>query len=163
MKGFNSTNSEVFSQKPEQLWDAISKENNLNDTHPFCKNNNTLAWSDVEHRDQIEYLNGMKLTRVFTKWLEGKGYDLWIGEESGPKSYVKWRIADHKQGSKLTITVYPHLLRKWPKLISFIPYYLYIDPKLKSYLSSVVRGFKWYLDNGSSVPKNKFGKHSWFS
>ena len=51
MKGFSSSNSEVFSQKPEQLWDTISKENNLNGTHPFCKNNKTLVWSDVEHRD----------------------------------------------------------------------------------------------------------------
>ena len=43
MKGFNSTSSQVFSQKPDKLWDAISKENNLNNTHPFCKENEILV------------------------------------------------------------------------------------------------------------------------
>ena len=39
MKGFSSSSSQVFSQKPDQLWNVISSENNLNDTHPFCKTN----------------------------------------------------------------------------------------------------------------------------
>ena len=46
MKGFNSSSSQVFSQKPDELWNAISKENNLNDTHPFCKENEILVWND---------------------------------------------------------------------------------------------------------------------
>jgi len=163
MKGFSSTSSQVFSQKPEQLWNVISAENNLNDTHPFCKTNEKINWTDDDHKDKLVYLNGLTFIREFSEWFEGIGYNLWIGTKHGPKSYVEWRIKEHTHGSELTITVFPYLLRNWPKLISFLPYYLYINPKLTSYLNSVVGGFKWYLDKGTSVPRNHFGKHPWFS
>jgi hypothetical protein len=26
-----------------------------------------------------------------------------------------------------------------------------------------VRGFEWYVTRGEPVPRNKFGKHPWFS
>ena len=53
MKGFSSTSSQVFSQKPSELWNVISKENNLNDTHPFCKENEILVWNDENHQDKL--------------------------------------------------------------------------------------------------------------
>ena len=31
------------------------------------------------------------------------------------------------------------------------------------YLNSVLKGYKWYLENNQSVPRNHFGKHKWFS
>jgi len=40
---------------------------------------------------------------------------------------------------------------------------LYIRPMLKTYLSSVTRGFEWYVTSGEPVPRNHFGRHSWFS
>lgn len=163
MKGLNSSQTQVFSQSTSELWEAISVENNLNNTHPFCKNNQSLEWSHDAHTDSLTYLNGITYVRTFSEWLEGKGYDLWIGKEGGPKSYVKWRIKEHSRGSKLSITVYPHLLRKWPKPVYFLFYYSYINIRLRSYLKSVLKGFKWYLDNGTPVPRNNFGKHSWFS
>jgi|TARA_B000000609_G_scaffold58658_1_gene43453 hypothetical protein len=163
MKGFSSTSSQVFSQKPGELWNAISKENNLNDTHPFCKENEILVWNDENHQDKLVYLNGLTFIREFSEWFEGTGYNLWIGTKRGPKSYVEWRITEHSLGSELKITVYPFFFRKWPKFIAFLPYYLYINPKLTSYLNSVVGGFKWYLDKGTAVPRNHFGKHRWFS
>ncbi len=163
MKGFSSSSSQVFSQKPDQLWNVISSENNLNDTHPFCKTNEIIIWTDNDRKDKLVYLNGLTFIREFSEWFEGIGYNLWIGTKRGPRSYVEWRIKEHTLGSELTITVYPYLLRKWPRLISFLPYYLYINPKLTSYLNSVVGGFKWYLDKGTVVPRNHFGKHPWFS
>ena len=95
MKGFSSTSSKLFSQKPNELWDAISRENNLNDTHPFCKENKILVWNDEIHQDKLVYLNGLTFIREFTEWFEGTGYNLWIGTKRGPKSYVEWRITEH--------------------------------------------------------------------
>ena len=86
MKGFSSTSSQVFSQKPDELWNAISKENNLNDTHPFCKENEILVWNDENHQDKLVYLNGLTFIREFSEWFEGAGYNLWIGTKRGPKS-----------------------------------------------------------------------------
>jgi hypothetical protein len=163
MKGFSSSSSLVFSQNISDLWKAISVENNLNSSHPFCKENKTLEWSDKEHKDVLTYLNGVTYFREFSEWFEGIGYNLWIGEANGPKSFVEWRIKEHPKGSELSITVYPHLLHKWPKVIAFMPYWAYVDPKLKSYLNSVLKGFKWNLDTNTAVKRNQFGKHSWFS
>ena len=65
MKGFNSTSSQVFSQKPDKLWDAISKENNLND--PKNKRNILVDSSlkkilnfDGIPNNQITYFNLQK-------------------------------------------------------------------------------------------------------
>ena len=63
----------------------------------------------------------------------------------------------------LTITVYPYFMAKSPKFISYLPYKLYIRPKLKNYLDSVIKGIDWYLKKKENVPRNAFGKHSWFS
>ena len=163
MNTFSSKYSQVFSQNISELWNAISVEYNLNNSHPFCKENKSIEWSVDTHKDILVYLNGMTYIRDFSEWFEGRGYNLWIGQDGGPKSYVEWRIKEHPIGSELSITVYPHLLSKWPKTLAFLPYFVYIDPKLRSYLKSVLRGFKWNLDNNTAVPRNQFGKHSWFS
>ena len=44
MNTFSSQHSQVFSQNVSELWSAISIENNLNDTHPFCKENKFLSY-----------------------------------------------------------------------------------------------------------------------
>ena len=163
MNTFSSQHSQFFSQHVSELLSAISIENNLNDTHPFCKENRSIKWSGDVHKDILVYLNGTTYVRDFSEWFEGKGYNLWIGKDGGPKSYVEWRIKEHADGSELSITVYPHLLSKWPKTLAFIPFWVYINPKLRSYLKSVLKGFKWNLDKNTTVPRNEFGEHSWFS
>jgi hypothetical protein len=77
---------------------------------------------------------------------------------------VSWRLQpaeDH--GSILRITVYPHSLQTVPASIRWLPYELYFGPMLRRYLTSVTRGFDWYLTHGEPVPRNKFGSHPWFS
>ena len=36
-------------------------------------------------------------------------------------------------------------MAKSPKFVSYLPYKLYIRPKLKNYLNSVIKGIDWYL------------------
>ena len=38
-----------------------------------------------------------------------------------------------------------------------------LRPLLAEYLSSVVRGFEWYVTRGEAVPRDQFGPHPWFS
>ena len=54
-------------------------------------------------------------------------------------------------------------MARYPKIISFLPYKFYVKPKLRSYLNSVIKGIDWYLRRGEEVPRNRFGKHAWFS
>ena len=85
------------------------------------------------------------------------------GSNNNNQSFVEWRIKEEESGVRLSITVYPFLLSTWPKILSFLPYFLYINIKLKSYLNSVLSGIEWFIEKNTPVPRNKFGKHSWFS
>jgi len=147
----------------EKIWELISKPGNLNSSHPYCKTNEIISWDEENHSDRLVYLNGRNYIRNFQTWEEGKGYTLLIGKENGAQSFVRWEIEEQGNGSKLTITVYPFILAKLPKILAYIPHILWVKPRLGNYLKSVLSGFKYYSETGESVPRNHFGKHPWFS
>ena len=153
----------TYDYSVENLWKVVSSPNYLNNVHPFCKENSIIKWNNDHHEDKILYLNNKTYIRKFVSWKALKGYDLWIGDNNRDQSYVEWRLEKVGSRSKLTITVYPFLLSNWPRILSFLPYFLYINIKLKSYLFSVLSGIDWYIKENTPVPKNQFGKHSWFS
>ena len=153
----------TYDYSVENLWKVVSSPNYLNNVHPFCKENSIIKWNNDHHEDKILYLNNKTYIRKFVSWKALKGYDLWIGDNNKDQSFVEWRLEKAGNRSKLTITVYPFLLSNWPRILSFLPYFLYINIKLKSYLFSVLSGIDWYIKEKTPVPKNQFGKHSWFS
>jgi|TARA_B100002052_G_scaffold187265_1_gene170642 hypothetical protein len=153
----------TYDYSVENLWKVVSSPNYLNNVHPFCKENSIIKWNNDHHEDKILYLNNKTYIRKFVSWKALKGYDLWIGDNNKDQSFVEWRLEKAGNRSKLTITVYPFLLSNWPRILSFLPYFLYINIKLKSYLFSVLSGIDWYIKENTPVPKNQFGKHSWFS
>jgi hypothetical protein len=147
-----------------ELWRMISRVDNLNECHPFCRSNKAISWDKNSRQDRLIYLNGMTYIRQFLTWKEGDGYDLIIGKEGGPQSYVVWEIKElGDDKSSLTITVYPYLLTNLSKIISYLPFRFYIQPKLKTYQKSVLNGFRYYNETGKPVPRNHWGRHSWFS
>ena len=153
----------TYDYSVENLWKVVSSPNYLNNVHPFCKENSIIKWNNDHHEDKILYLNNKTYIRKFVSWKALKGYDLWIGDNNKDQSFVEWRLEKAGNRSKLTITVYPFLLSTWPRILSFLPYFLYINIKLKSYLVSVLSGIEWYVKEKTPVPKNQFGRHSWFS
>ena len=167
-KGFTNrlpvSHSLEFDDEAEELWRIISDPGNLNLCHPFCKSNEVIQWGDGDRSDRLIYLNGLSYVRNFLTWDEGAGYELLIGEEGGPQSYVVWKIRSlDGSKSKLTITVYPYLLAKLPSYLAYIPHAIWLKPRLERYLNSVISGFQYYLKYGKKVPRNHFGKHPWFS
>jgi hypothetical protein len=123
-----------------------------------------IEWPGEGARDEVHYLNGLVFHRRFCRWIDGVGYDLEIGARGGRTSYVSWRIQPgDRRESMLEITVFPFILQEIPSLIRWLPYKLRIRPMLTKYLSSVVRGFDWYMTHGEAVPRNQFGTHPWFS
>ena len=163
MQRFKTSNSMTYDCSLENLWEIVSSPNYLNNVHPFCRENTTIEWNDDHHEDKIIYLNERTYIRRFVSWRDLEGYDLWIGDSNKNQSFVEWRLEKVNTGSKLTITVYPFLLSSWPKVLSFLPYFIYINIKLKTYLFSVLSGVEWYVKKKTPVPKNQFGRHSWFS
>ena len=163
MQKFKTSNSMNYECSIEKLWEIVSSPNYLNNVHPFCRENSIIHWDNDKHEDKIVYLNDRTYIRRFVSWRTFEGYDLWIGDNNKDQSFVEWRLEKIDNGSKLTITIYPFLLSTWPKVFSFLPYFLYINIKLKSYLFSVLSGIDWYIKEKTPVPKNQFGKHTWFS
>ena len=148
----------------EQLWEAIALPGNLELGHPFCARNPVEAWPGEASRDEVHYLNGLVFQRRFRAWFEGVGYDLEIGRRGGRSSLVTWRISPATRAeSALRITVYPHVLQRLPVAVRWLPHQLRLRPMLRKYLSSVLRGFEWYVTRGEAVPRNRFGFHPWFS
>lgn len=147
-----------------ELWELISRPGNLNYTHPYCLSNEIICWSEDGHSDHLIYLNGRNYVRKFDTWKENEGYTLRIGEENGPQSFVKWEINPIcSNKTLLTITIYPYILSKFPKILRKTLHIFWIKPRLQRYLKSVLLGFLYYSENGSTVPRNHFGKHPWFS
>ena len=148
----------------EKVWEVISSPRNLEPCHPFCAKNPVHVWPGDSSRDEIHYLSGWVFERSFCTWIEGVGYDLEIGRAEGKKSFVSWRIMPMDEGgSTLRIAVYPHVLQDVPVAVRWLPHVLRVRPMLRAYLSSVTRGFEWYITRGEPVPRNQFGSHPWFS
>lgn len=137
---------------------------NLEPCHPFCASNPVEVWPGSGSKDEIRYLNGRVYQRQFRRWIEGTGYDLEVGARGGNKSYVTWRIYPvDGHNCTLRITVYPNVLQRISVVFRWIPHLLWLRPGLRKYLESVVTGFEWYVTRGEPVPRDKFGKHPWFS
>lgn len=147
----------------DDLWNLISKPGHLNLVHPFCKSNYVINWPGSNSIDVLVYLNNLTFYRKFRKWDYKKGYELLIGKKNGEQSYVKWKISSENESIFLSIEVYPYFFKGVPKILSWIPFNIFIRPKLTRYLDSVISGINWHLDNNEKVPPNFFGKHQWFS
>ena len=146
-----------------EIWKIISLEGNLNYIHPFCKNNYSINWGGKESKDVLEYLNGLKFIREFKLWKPRTGYSLLIGTKKGKKSFVEWEITSENDKNYLCITVFPHYMRQYPKIFSYLPYTFKIKPHLTKYLESVIGGLEYFIKNKKKIPKNYFGQHEWFS
>ena len=164
LKRYSVSQSLDMPASRQELWQIISREGNLEDCHPFCKANTPVTWNDQERTDQLVYLNGLTYLREFLVWQENNGYELIIGNKAHNQSFVIWKIDEITEyKSRLTITVYPYLFSNWWRLPYYLIFKLYVKPRLTNYLKSVVKGFSYYIETNQSVPKNHFGRHSWFS
>jgi hypothetical protein len=158
------TVSRSIATTPADLWAAISAPGNLEYAHPFCAQNPVTAWPGSDARDEVHYLSGWIYRREFTDWIEGVGYDLRIGSSGEDPSEVSWRITSGAPGrAELTITIQPRPLDQIPRLAQCPVQLAYVRPLLRRYLTSVVRGFEWWVTTAQPVPDNQFGRHPWFS
>ena len=159
-----SSNSIIIKTDSQRVWNVISKQGNLELCHPFCASNPVEKWAGDKSIDYVNYYNGVMYQRIFTNWIDGQGYDLLIGRKNGEKSKVIWRInqLDNKS-CELKITIYPHDIIKYSNIIKSLINSLYVRPMLRKYLSSVLKGFQFYIIQGKPVQKNQFGTHKWFS
>lgn len=150
-----------------RVWEVISSPGNLNNCHPYCKNNSVVKWGGVGAEDGIEYYNGLKLKRVFTQWDEGSGYTLLIGKGKVAVAEVFWEITcltKEVSGFSIKISMLPDIvLRKYPKWLRPLTRKVYLRPIMSQYIQAVVKGFKYFIETGKPVKKNQFGYNRMFS
>ena len=152
--------------EPAKLWAIISKPGILEKTHPFCKKNEVIRWNREKSIDTIVYYNGRKMQRNFIDWNEGKGYQLLIGHNELADALVTWSIKESHNHSILSIGIVLYLdnsLGHIPKVLRKIIGHLYLYPIMKSYLNSVLSGFKFFSEKNKTVTKNQFGYNQLFS
>ena len=158
------SNSADFEVSAERLWEAISEPGNLNDSHPFCDSNEVISWEDGDRSDRLVYLSGLNYVRRFKTWEEGVGYTLVIGEEGGPQSYVEWEIDSLGQDrSRLTITVYPYILARLPRLHGARPPCDMGEAQTGGLPELGRLRISLPPTKGERVPRDHFGRHPWFS
>ena len=152
--------SKKFNCSYGQLINIIKEPGNLNNFHPFCKKNTPISWPNGPTSDELIYLNNNFFVRGINHGYEN-GYDLTISSNR-ISAEVQWRVCSKKNGARLEIRIFPNFLNKG-SLLNFLTFYLYIRPKLRSYLKSIFKGLDFYLHNNVCVKPNQFGRHTWFS
>ncbi|MEE9190981.1 MAG: hypothetical protein V3U16_09450 [Candidatus Neomarinimicrobiota bacterium] len=154
----------IINERHQRVWEVISKPGNLEICHPFCEYNPVEKWPSNKSIDYVKYYNGLEYQRIFTDWIDGQGYDLLIGRKNGGKSKVTWRINKLDESScELKITIFPHDILKYPSFAKPLIFSLYARPMIRKYLTSVLKGFQFYIMQGKPIQKNQFGTHRWFS
>lgn len=156
--------SRTIAAPASKIWEVISSPGELPHYHPLCEKNPVFSWPGPESHDEIHYFNGVILERRFTSWHDNVGYDLEIGRTGGRTSVVSWRITpmgDHR--SSIEIAIYPHAVQKIPITARWMPHFFWIQPQLRRYLQSVVKGLDFFITRGERVRRNQFGAHRWFS
>lgn len=152
--------SKKFNCGQDRLIKIIKEPGNLNLYHPFCKKNTPIHWPGDHATDELIYLNNKIFVRKINHWYKN-GYDLTI-TCNNISADVQWRVLANKSGSSLEIKIYPGFLDKG-NILNFFSFYLYIRPKLRSYLKSILKGLDFYLTSNMKVQPNQFGRHVWFS
>jgi len=138
----------------------IKSPNNLEKFHPFCKKNIVIKWDGKNSEDIVIYHSKKKYIRKFYEWNEN-GYKLEIFEDR-KLADITWIVNDFNSKSIIKIKAKLYLPYKY-KLINRIIFNIYVKYVLKSYLNSVVKGLKYYLETNKTVSNNQFGKHIWYS
>ena len=138
----------------------IKSQNNLEKFHPFCKKNIVIKWDGKNSEDIVIYHRKKKYIRKFYEWNEN-GYKLEIFEDR-KLADITWIVNEFNSKSIIKIKAKLYLPYKY-KLINTIIFNIYVKYVLKSYLNSVVKGLKYYLETNKTVSNNQFGKHIWYS
>ena len=162
MNEFKVSRKLFLKQSLDDVWEVISSKESLELFHPYCSKNKAISWGDIKV-DELVYLNGVVFIREFTSWNPNHGFELTIGKRDGKKSRVKWEITMSNSGCLISISIWPYKPSKVSKILYPFVNVFIVRPKLKKYLSSVLKGLNFYLTNRTVVKKNQFGSHSWFS
>ena len=149
----------------QKLWNLLRAPQHLKLTHPYCKDHIAKKWGDVGDKHLLIFNSGIKVIREITEM----GTDFFllnliqdeIEENEIKVRFEARQLTDEK--CRLNMTLSMDSYKKMPELNWTSYANSELVPGYELYLSSVVLGYKYYLENNEAVVKNQFGYHSNYS
>ena len=159
-KLYYTQNVYTNSKKTFELYDIINdpfEQNDLSKEYPDVFKSMKKTFNEAPFVLQPPYINPT------TMYLYGDRFpDKPEIFEDRKLADITWQIEDSKNKSIIKITAKPYLPYKY-NFINVIVFNVYVKYVLQSYLNSVVKGLKYYLESNKTVLHNQFGKHIWYS
>ena len=156
--------SVTIGKSADYVFSILSDAGHLEKFHPFCQQNVATSWGVDERKDVIQYHSGLRYERQFISWDEGRGFQLLLGASREKRSLVIWSLQEiDAENCKLSISVSPYPYARYPYVANWVAHKLWIEPRLESYLFSVLKGLKRFAETGKTVTENQWGSHPWFS
>ena len=157
-----SVNAVIPISTPE-FWRLIEEPGHFEKFHPFVAKHSAIQWPGDNAHDVVEYYGGGVYERRFIEWSE-HCLRIEACEKEERLVFVEWHIYP-KSSTETDLTIYmkPLTLKKYPKLLRYLAYRVYIYSMLKNYTNHVMKGLIYYIETGKTVERNQFGAMNYFS
>jgi hypothetical protein len=149
----------------EKLWNLLRTPQHLKVTHPYCKDHVAKEWGIVGAVDRLIFNNDNFVNRTLIE-MDDHFFILSLIQDEKKENDIKVKFEAHKlldDKCELYMTVSVDSFKKIPRPIWWLYSRFKIVPSYDLYISSVIKGYKYYLETGKSVKKNQFGYHPDYS
>jgi hypothetical protein len=149
----------------DKLWNLLKTPEHLKLTHPYCKDHTAETWGVVGAKDVLLFNNDNKVRRKVIV-MDEHFFILSLIQDEKKENDIKVKFEAHKLNDnkcELYMTVSVDSFKKIPRPIWWLYARLKLVPSYDLYISSVIKGYKHYLETGEVVTKNQFGYHPAYS
>lgn len=149
----------------DKLWSLLKEPGHLAKTHPFCKTHKADFWGIKGASDEVMFYNGNTIVRTIDE-IDDFFYVLKLVQNENKSNNLTVRVEAKslsKKSCSLTFKIELDSFRKIPRPIWWLYYRKRLARKYELYLGSVVKGYKFYLEEEKPVVKNQFGFHKDYS
>lgn len=149
----------------EKLWEILRTPEHLKLTHPYCKDHVAKEWGVLGAQDKLVFNNDNFINRTVIH-MDKHFFILSLVQNEKKENDIKVKFEAHEindNQSELYMTVSVDSFKKIPRPIWWIYARYKLVPSYDLYISSVIKGYKHYLETGEVVTKNQFGYHPSYS
>lgn len=149
----------------QKLWDLLRSPEHLKLTHPYCKDHIAENWGELGAKDKLIFNNDNFINRTVIH-MNHHFFILSLIQNEKKENDIKVKFEAHElinDQCELYMTVSVDSFKKIPRPIWWFYAKYKLVPSYDLYISSVIKGYKYYLETGKTVKKNQFGYHKDYS
>lgn len=148
----------------KKLWGLLISPGHLILTHPYCKEHIAEKWGVLGATDLLVFNNEKQKEREVI-YMDKHFFILQLTQgDTGNDIKVKFEtheLANEK--CELFMTVSLDSFKNIPRPIWWLYAKLKLLPSYELYISSVIKGYKYYLEKNEEVTEDQFGYHPYYS